>query len=177
MSRTPDEIFFDTFMGILAALVVFTVAVGFIANAISGRTVKVSQITDSDMQAAMIERIAPIGSALIAGEEARPSGRPLAATPPPAAPVPMAAAEPRDAETVYNLACVACHGMGIAGAPKVGDADAWTARVAQGMEVLADHAINGYNGSAGYMPARGGNMTLTDDEVIAAVELMVNQSQ
>ena len=170
MSRTEDEIFFDTFMGIIAALVVFTVAVALLANAISARTVEVSKFDDSDIQDAIVERIAPFGQALIEGEA------PLAPAPS-AAPEPVVAAEPRDAETVYNLACVACHGAGIAGAPKTGEADAWSARIAQGLEVLSEHAINGYNGEAGYMPARGGNSSLSDEEVIAAVEYMVNQSQ
>ena len=49
--------------------------------------------------------------------------------------------------------------------------------IAQGMDVLKDHAINGYTGSAGYMPAKGGRVDLSDDEVAAAVDYMVAESQ
>ena len=172
MSRSQDEIFFDTFMGVLAALVVFTILMGFLAGGIAKRTVAVSHFENKDIQAALAKRIAPVGDPLISGE---PMPEPVAAPEP--EPTTMAAAEPRSADTVYNLACVACHGMGIAGAPKVGDADAWAPRIAKGLDTLNGHAINGFNGDAGYMPAKGGNMTLTDDEVIAAVQLMLDQSQ
>jgi cytochrome c5 len=67
--------------------------------------------------------------------------------------------------------------MGIAGAPKVGDAAAWEARIAQGEQTLLDHAINGYQGSAGYMPAKGGFAFLSDEDVAAAVAYMVAESQ
>ena len=82
-----------------------------------------------------------------------------------------------DGEAVYNAGCIACHGAGIAGAPRVGDADAWVERMAAGMDVVIDHAINGYQGSKGMMPAKGGNPSLSDDEVKAAVEYMVAASQ
>ena len=78
---------------------------------------------------------------------------------------------------VYDKACQACHNMGIAGAPKVGDAAVWADRVKQGMDTLNDHAINGYQGPNGVMPAKGGNMSLSDDEVKNAVAYMVESSQ
>ena len=76
-------------------------------------------------------------------------------------------------EGVYKSACVACHGAGIAGAPKTGDKAAWSARVAQGKVALYDHAIRGYQGKAGVMPAKGGNTALADAEVKSAVDYMV----
>jgi cytochrome c len=78
---------------------------------------------------------------------------------------------------VYDKACQACHNMGIAGAPKVGDVAGWTDRIKQGMATLNDHAINGYQGANGVMPAKGGNMSLSDDEVKNAVAYMVESSQ
>ena len=71
----------------------------------------------------------------------------------------------------------ACHGAGIAGAPKTGDAAAWEARIAQGQETLEDHAINGYQGATGYMPAKGGFAFLSDEDVAAAVAYMVEESK
>ncbi|MFO8044573.1 MAG: c-type cytochrome [Halomonas sp.] len=78
-----------------------------------------------------------------------------------------------DGEAIYNQACMACHMTGAAGAPIKGDADAWGARLEQGMETLYDHSINGFNA----MPAKGGNMSLSDDDVKAAVDFMVDAVQ
>lgn len=73
---------------------------------------------------------------------------------------------------VYNAACVACHGSGAAGAPKVGDSGAWSKRIAQGYDTLVSHAIKGIRG----MPAKGGNPDLDDVEVARAVVHMANAS-
>ncbi len=75
---------------------------------------------------------------------------------------------------IYVRSCFACHGTGAAGAPKLGDTESWTPRIAQGMEVMVGHAINGFRGSSGYMPAKGGASTLTDEDVTAAVAYMVS---
>jgi cytochrome c5 len=76
-------------------------------------------------------------------------------------------------EAVYKSACVACHGAGIAGAPKAGDKAAWSPRIAQGKPLLYEHAIRGYQGKAGVMPAKGGNAALADADVKSAVDYMV----
>ena len=80
-------------------------------------------------------------------------------------------------QQVYNAGCVACHGAGIAGAPRVGDTGAWTDRIAAGLDTLVAHAIDGFQGSQGMMPAKGGNPSLSDEEVRAVVEYMVAESQ
>ena len=82
-----------------------------------------------------------------------------------------------DGQKVYQSACIACHGAGVAGAPMVGNAAAWAARIAAGSDSLYANAINGLVGSSGVMPAKGGNPTLSDAEVKAAVDHMVSQSQ
>lgn len=75
-------------------------------------------------------------------------------------------------EEVYKMACVACHGTGAAGAPKLGDAGAWAPRIKQGYETLAKHAIEGIRA----MPAKGGNPDLDDIEVERVVVLMANSA-
>ncbi len=80
-------------------------------------------------------------------------------------------------DEVYNSSCGACHTAGVAGAPKVGDAAGWADRIAQGIETLYANAINGIQGSAGIMPAKGGNASLSDGSVQAAVDYMIEQSQ
>lgn len=76
-----------------------------------------------------------------------------------------------DGSSVYTQGCNACHAIGVAGAPKLGDAAAWAPRVEQGKDVLYQHAINGYNA----MPAKGGLTFLSDAQVKAAVDYMVDQ--
>lgn len=80
-------------------------------------------------------------------------------------------------EKIYNESCRSCHAEGIAGAPKLGDKDAWANRIAQGMETLNSNSINGFTGKTGMMPAKGGNAALSDDEVKAAVAYMVAHSK
>ena len=77
---------------------------------------------------------------------------------------------------VYNEACLMCHGSGIGGAPMISDAAAWEARNAQGKDVLYQHAIEGFAGNSGYMPPKGARMDLSDDDVRAAVDYMVEQT-
>ena len=75
-------------------------------------------------------------------------------------------------QAVYNATCVACHGSGAAGAPKVGDAAGWGARIAQGYDTLVQHAVQGIRA----MPAKGGNPDLDNIEVARAVAYMANQA-
>ena len=78
-----------------------------------------------------------------------------------------------DGEAIYNQVCMACHMTGAAGAPIRGEADQWSARMEQGIETLYDHSINGFNA----MPAKGGNPNLSDDEVKAATDYLVEPVQ
>jgi cytochrome c5 len=73
-------------------------------------------------------------------------------------------------EAVFKLACTACHGAGLAGAPKAGDAAAWAPRLKQGYDVLVQHATQGFKA----MPAKGGNAALDPVEVARAVAYMGN---
>lgn len=116
-----------------------------------------------------------------------PAPAPAAQAPAPAptpAPAPAAqapAAAPATAEntvgkSVYGKTCAMCHAAGVAGAPKPGDKAEWAPRIAQGKDTLYKHAIEGFTGSKGMMPARGGAASLSDDEVKAAVDFMADQS-
>jgi cytochrome c5 len=75
-------------------------------------------------------------------------------------------------KALFNATCTACHGAGIAGAPKFGDKAAWASRIAQGTNTLYQHAINGFQSEFGTMPPRGG-ATASDADVKAAVDYMV----
>lgn len=102
---------------------------------------------------------------------------PAPAAPVASAPAPAAAAENTVGKSIYGKTCSMCHAAGVAGAPKPGDKADWGPRIAQGKEVLYKHAIEGFTGAKGMMPARGGGASLSDDEVKAAVDFMADQSR
>ena len=78
----------------------------------------------------------------------------------------------RSGKIVFENVCISCHGAGLMGSPKFGDAGAWAPRISKGFETLWTHAIKGFNA----MPARGGSTDLTDDEVKRAVAYMADQA-
>ena len=105
----------------------------------------------SDIERGIAERLQKVGSV-----EIRDANRAL-----------------KSGEEVFKAQCAACHTSGAAGAPKVGDAGAWGARIAQGYDTVVKHAIEGLRA----MPAKGGNPSLSDDEMKAAVDYIVGKSQ
>jgi cytochrome c5 len=81
---------------------------------------------------------------------------------------PAAAGAKPDGKKIYDTTCVACHGTGVAGAPKFGDKAAWAPRIKTGIDALHASALKG----KGAMPAKGGNAALPDADVTAAVDYM-----
>ena len=136
-------------------------ACSFLAFFLAGAALAVD-LTD-EQRAAIEERIAPVGQSCLEGDSAC------------AAPAPAAVSEPRSGEAVYQAACMACHGTGAAGAPKLGDAAAWAGRIGKGMDALYASGASGVPGTG--MMARGGCMNCTDEEVNAAVDYMVAGSR
>jgi len=84
-----------------------------------------------------------------------------------------AVSEGFDAEQTYMMSCFACHGSGAAGAPKLGDVEAWSARMEKGLDAVVANAITGLN----TMPPKGLCFNCTDDDLRALVEYMVASSQ
>lgn len=78
-----------------------------------------------------------------------------------------------DGKKIYDTTCTACHTAGVAGAPKLGDKAAWAPRIKQGMDALVQSAVKG----KGAMPPKGGNASLSDADIRAAIEFMVSQSK
>lgn len=126
---------------------------------------------------AIIERITPTGQLCVQGQACGPDAPPpeVAASEAdaPEAITPEEEALPRlDGEALYSSAgCAACHRSGIAGAPVLGDSASWVGHLDKGMETLYEGAIRGI----GAMPARGGNPRLSDEEIEAIVDYMVEQ--
>lgn len=169
MSAEHDKKFFDTFMLVLGGLVGIVALLYVLARIVAANTQEKHVLTDPVNQALVTERIAPVAKVAIAGQDnsALEPVQESAAAP----------AEELGGEEVYNMACLACHGAGVAGAPKIGDKAAWAPRIAKGMDTLHKHAIEGFTGDAGFMPAKGGRADLSDKSVINAVDYMLEKSK
>lgn len=119
----------------------------------------------TDKQRADIEaRIKPVGEVCLHGDAS--CGGAAAAG---------AEVASRSGKEVYDAACMACHMTGAGGAPVTGDVVAWAERIAKGMDVLHESGVKGVAGTG--MIAKGGCMSCSDEEVVAAVDYMVAESQ
>jgi len=168
---SEDDAFASTFKGILIFLVVLLIVLIILANMIAGDDV------DSVVGGPAPETIKPVGKVKLAGEPAPATVPAPAPEPVSAAPAATAPSGSADGKATYTAACSACHSSGAAGAPKLGDKAAWAGRIAQGMGVMQDHAIKGFQGKKGFMPAKGGRADLSDTAVRAAVAYMVGESK
>ena len=158
-----DRAFLKTFSGLLAALVALTVIIFVVAQMVSGSgKAKTKVVAQADSE--VVARIKPVGELVVASAATVANGV-----------IPTAKAA--DGKATYDKACMACHAAGVAGAPKLGDKAAWKDRIAQGNDTLYTHAIKGYQGKKGFMPAKGGNAALADADVKASVDYMVGQSK
>lgn len=159
-----DSQFGKIFATMIAAMVGLTLVLIVIAAIIGGKmSEKMAAQKQADKATEISSRIEPIGKMQV-GDATQ------------VIPAATAAAAP-SGKGVYDATCAVCHAAGVAGAPKLGDATAWATRIANGQDPLYEHAINGFQGQAGYMPARGGNVNLSDDDVKAAVDYIVENSK
>jgi cytochrome c5 len=156
-----DSTFSRLFIIMVIVMSVMTAIIMVLASmAASDVNTRLDERSEQENSAAISSRIAPVGQ--FSAEVV--------------APVAQAAAPILGGEEAYG-SCAACHASGVAGAPIVGDASVWASRLAQGVETLYDHAINGYQGASGVMPAKGGNTALADESVKAAVDYMLEKSK
>ena len=179
--KTPKQLIAAVLAGFLIPIIVIVLLVQYVGSA--PKTGAGSNAQSPEAVAARIKPLADEGYTLVdtpAAQAAAPApaaSAPDAMAPAAAAPAATAPAAPAklaaDAgKKTFEAACIACHGAGIAGAPKFGDKAAWAPRIKQGKDVLYTHAIKGFQGKAGMMPAKGGSAA-SDEEVKAAVDYMV----
>jgi cytochrome c5 len=169
----PDQKFFDIFSLVIGVLVAIAFGIYILADNLAEKTQGEFRKDTPEYQAKLEDNIRPVGQVRMPGEDLSAPAEAAAASA-----EDIVVAQAKSGVDVYNNACVACHSTGAAGAPVVGNVDAWTARIAQGTDVLYSHAISGFQGATGaYMPPKGGRMDLSDDDVKAAVDYMVSQSQ
>ena len=161
---SQDKEFFTTFFIIMGGLAVFAIFLVIIASNLT------SDVTDYKPEEIVVENIKPVGEVYIAGES-EPDAAPAPESVADAAAT--AAAGPKSGEEIYNSTCLACHGTGAAGAPKLGDTAAWAPRIAAGMDSLIANATNGLKA----MPPKGLCMTCSEAELQGAIEYIVDNSQ
>ena len=173
MSQTPhsaekhDKHFYDSFMVVLGLLVAVAVVLIVLARMFASDT-QVAYMKDSEQaKLATDERLAPFAKLAVSGKDNSALEAPKGET---------EALADLSGDQVFQQACNACHGPGLAGAPKYGDKGQWSARIAQGMPTLYKHALEGFQGKAGFMPPRGG-ATVSDKSVTNAVDYMVAGSK
>jgi len=144
-----------------------------------------ASLSDDDVRAAVMYLLASVDSDQTSATPSQ-TPAPADAEPPPAEalvekpPVELAdtvATSDGRGKEVYDSACFICHATGVAGAPKNGDVANWAPRISQGTELLYSHAVKGFMGEAGLMPPKGGRMDFSDEDVNAAVDYMVGESQ
>jgi len=152
VSQQADSSVMTTSVTLISGLVLLAVVL-FMAAALISVVGNVAPDDNSRRQAAALERIKPI--ARVSFEQ----------------PKPVVAVKLSGAE-VYNKVCAACHAVGTLGAPKVSDKVQWETRLAQGVDKLVSHAVQGLRA----MPARGGDSSLSDDSIKESIIYMLEQA-
>jgi cytochrome c5 len=171
MSTHDDSVFIRNFSLVLAGLCVIGLTAFVLAKLVNK---SVPHIHSEPKQ--ISANVAPVGAVNEGSEAVTVAGvasaAASAATPAPAA-APVADASSDPGKATYDKVCFACHAQGIAGAPKHGDVAAWEPRIAQGRDTLIKHVIDGFTGQSGMMPPRGGNPSLSDADIGAAVDYIL----
>lgn len=168
--RDQDRQFFDTFMLVLGILIGVSVGLFFLVRAIALDRQGEFVLDDPVVQQQILARIEPVGGVVLMGSEELEAAAAAAIAEAP--PVETQLTGPQ----VYNTACHVCHAApGVGGAPVFGDEEAWAARLEQGFETLVMHALDGFQGDTGFMPAKGGRTDLSDEEVTDAVTYMLEE--
>ena len=165
-----DSHFFNNFSLVLGLLVTFAILMFALARYV-GRTQQGAQIEEDAMFVASVQARTqtPVRVAVAGQDNTLLKIEPTAAAGPA-----VALAVPTDGHGAFEAACKACHGEGLAGAPKAGDKAAWGPRIAQGKETLYQHALAGFNGTKGVMPPKGGRTDFPDALVKQAVDYMTS---
>lgn len=172
-----DTHFFNVFSLVIGLLVAVAIALFALARIIASQTQDKEVIEDTSYVRNVEQRIAPLAKEAVSGQD----NTALAIKPDAGAAQAGGAAGsaemPKNGEALFQQTCSACHGAGIAGAPKAGDKGAWDPRIAKGMPTLYDHALHGFQGGSGVMPAKGGRTDAPDDLVKQAVDYMVHMAK
>ena len=169
--KTPKQL-----ITVLLIAIVFPIAIVVMLAQYATGGISVDKNDPALTDTSVAKRLKPMGELVLASDlpptDAN-SGAGIVQTTS-AAIAPVAAASGADKiQAIYNASCAACHISGAAGAPKQGDKAAWAPRIKSGNGTLYTSAIKGKNA----MPAKGGNASLSDDDIKAVVDYMVSQAK
>ena len=170
-----DSQFITTFSIVIGILVAISISLLALARSVASTTQVVDVFKDPIYLETVQKNTAPMTQEAIAGQDN--SAMTIAAPAGAGAVAPVAAVVPKNGSELFESVCKTCHGAGLAGAPKAGDKSAWAPRIAEGKATLYQHALNGYAGKAGVMPAKGGRADLPDDLIKQGVDYMVSLAQ
>ncbi|MGA9573769.1 MAG: c-type cytochrome [Lysobacterales bacterium] len=162
MEEQTDSVFIRNISIVIALLVVFTITIAFLAGDIGGQEAydkNPSRTTTTE------ERIKPVADVYM-GEAGAAAMKEAAAST--GSEKKVAFDGSLDGEMIYGKVCSACHATGAAGAPMRGS-DAMAERAQKGVDTLVQNAVNGLNA----MPPRGGRPDLSDEQIRAIVEYMI----
>jgi cytochrome c5 len=168
-----DSQFVNVFSLVIGTLVAIAVLLLVLAREVAARTEGTAVYVDPAYIDSVLQRVQPFGQEAVAGQD----NSALAIKAPAGAGPAVGLSVPKDGKALFESVCTTCHGPGIAGAPKAGDKAAWGPRIAEGKATLYQHAIGGYNGKTGAMPAKGGRTDLPDDLIKQGVDYMVSLAQ
>jgi cytochrome c5 len=170
-----DTHFVNVFSMVIGLLVAIAIVLFALARFVASRTQDLQVLTEADYARNVAARIQPPVQEAIAGKDN--SALAIKAEAPAAAGTAAPAAVPKNGTELFEQTCSVCHAQGIAGAPKAGDKAAWGPRIVKGKALLYEHAVNGFQGSSGVMPPKGGRTDVSDDLVKQAVDHMVQMAQ
>ena len=170
-----DTHFINMFSVVIGILVAIAIVFFVVARGIGAATERQEMMGEPDYHQSVEARIAPIAQEAVAGQNnAALAIKPLGGATAQSGGGSAGLAMPTSGKDLFDQTCSACHGAGIAGAPKAGDKAAWAAHIAKGLPTLYDHALHGFTGSSGTMPAKGGRTDAPDPLVEQAVNYMVS---
>jgi cytochrome c5 len=166
--RNYDLEFLKKFSMVIGFLMLVTVGLMVGAMLIQG---ELPAEVNPDVAKRQMERIAPVG-AVYAGSTGAAAQQAAATAAAAKAASQVAYGGTKDGSVIFNNLCTGCHTSGAGGAPTLDKAH-WAERIAKGKDTLHKHAIEGFTGTSGVMPAKGGNPALTDEQVMATVDWML----
>jgi cytochrome c5 len=172
-----DTHFFNVFSMVIGLLIVIAIAIFALARVVASETQDKQVLEESQYLKSVESHLQPVGNVAVAGQDNSALAIKADAGAGAAGSAGAGPALPKSGDETFQQVCSTCHGAGIAGAPKAGDKAAWGPRLAKGKDVLYDHALKGFTGTSGVMPAKGGRADLTDDLVKAAVDHMVDMAK
>ena len=168
--QKQDSQFITVFSLIIGLLVAVAVVLFGLARVVAAHTEDVEVYQDPLYVATVQERTAPFAREAIAGQD----NSALKIEAPAGAGPSIALAVPKNGMQLFQQVCSTCHGPGLVGAPKAGDRTAWASAIAEGKPTLYQHALMGFTGKTGTMPAKGGRTDLSDALIKQGVDYMLS---